>query len=77
MNTFEDVIGVVKSVGDLQTFQARSTGKELKKKEVVIVDQSQKAVSKRMRKLKKIIDTKCLLNHLLILAHCIFIKTRY
>ncbi|XP_056629805.1 replication protein A 70 kDa DNA-binding subunit [Diorhabda sublineata] len=44
-NTLVDVIGVVKNVGELQTFQARSTGKELKKKEVVLVDQSQTAIN--------------------------------
>lgn len=44
-NALVDVIGVVKNVGELQTFQARSTGKELKKKEVVLVDQSQTAIN--------------------------------
>lgn len=42
---FQDVIGVVKSVGELQTFQSKYTGRELKKKELMLVDQSQKAVS--------------------------------
>ncbi|KAJ8958164.1 hypothetical protein NQ318_006103 [Aromia moschata] len=40
-----DVIGVVKNVGDLQTFQAKTTGRELKKKEAVLVDQSNTAIN--------------------------------
>ncbi|KAL1494983.1 hypothetical protein ABEB36_010479 [Hypothenemus hampei] len=40
-----DVIGVVTSVGDLQTFQARTTGRELKKKEVQLVDQSNTTIT--------------------------------
>ncbi|XP_018574321.1 replication protein A 70 kDa DNA-binding subunit [Anoplophora glabripennis] len=44
-NTMVDVIGVVKSVSDLQTFQARSTGREMKKKEVLLVDQTNTAVT--------------------------------
>lgn len=39
------MIGVVKSIGELQTFKAKNTGRELKKKELMLVDQSQKAVS--------------------------------
>ncbi|KAG5891263.1 hypothetical protein JTB14_019670 [Gonioctena quinquepunctata] len=45
VNSLIDVMGVAKSVGELQTFQARSTGRELKKKEVVLVDQSKTAVT--------------------------------
>lgn len=41
----EDVIGVCKSTSDLQMFQARSTGREMKKRELTIVDQSDNAVS--------------------------------
>ncbi|CAG9818455.1 unnamed protein product [Phaedon cochleariae] len=44
-NTIVDIIGVVKSVSDLQTFQAKSTGRELKKKDVTLVDQSKTAVA--------------------------------
>ncbi|KAF7265349.1 hypothetical protein GWI33_021238 [Rhynchophorus ferrugineus] len=40
-----DIIGVVKGVGDLQVFQARSTGREVKKKEVMLVDQSNASVT--------------------------------
>ncbi|XP_072382559.1 replication protein A 70 kDa DNA-binding subunit isoform X1 [Diabrotica undecimpunctata] len=45
VNSVVDVIGIAKSVSELQTFQARSTGRELKKKEVVLVDQSQTAIT--------------------------------
>ncbi|KAI4471655.1 replication factor a 1 rfa1 [Holotrichia oblita] len=40
-----DVIGVCKAVSDLQTFQARSTGRELKKKELTLVDHTDNAIS--------------------------------
>jgi replication factor A1 len=41
-----DIIGVCKSSGDVQTLMSRSTNRELKKREVVVVDQSNKSVSK-------------------------------
>lgn len=40
-----DICGICKDVSDIQTFQAKSTGRELKKKEVVLVDQSNNSVS--------------------------------
>ncbi|KAI4471648.1 replication factor a 1 rfa1 [Holotrichia oblita] len=43
--SFVDVIGVCKAVSDLQTFQARSTGRELKKKELTLVDHTDNAIS--------------------------------
>ncbi|GJQ76792.1 hypothetical protein Trydic_g15003 [Trypoxylus dichotomus] len=45
IGTLLDVIGVCKTVSELQTFQARSTGRELKKKEVTLVDQTDNAIS--------------------------------
>lgn len=39
------MIGVAKSTGDVTTLTARNTGKELKKREVCLVDQSNVAVS--------------------------------
>ncbi|KAJ8924906.1 hypothetical protein NQ315_001063 [Exocentrus adspersus] len=44
-NTVVDAIGIVKNIGDLQTFQARSTGRELKKRELLLVDQTNTAVT--------------------------------
>ncbi|KRT83138.1 hypothetical protein AMK59_3541, partial [Oryctes borbonicus] len=44
VGTVVDVIGVCKAESELQTFQARTTGKELKKKEVTLVDQSNNAI---------------------------------
>nr|XP_023024582.1 replication protein A 70 kDa DNA-binding subunit-like [Leptinotarsa decemlineata] len=44
-NSLIDVVGVTKSVEELQTFQARSTGRELKKKEVLLVDQSKTGIT--------------------------------
>lgn len=41
---FIDVIGICQSASELQTFMARSTGRELKKKEVTLIDQSKTAV---------------------------------
>lgn len=35
-----DVIGVCREVGDLQAFTAKSTGKELKKRDITLVDNS-------------------------------------
>ncbi|CAG9864560.1 unnamed protein product [Phyllotreta striolata] len=40
VGTIIDAIGVVKSVGELITFQAKSTQRELKKKDVTLIDQS-------------------------------------
>lgn len=40
-----DVIGVAKSCGDLQTLIARATGKELKKREITIVDNSNASIT--------------------------------
>lgn len=41
---FSDIIGVVKSVGDIFQFTAKTTNKELKKREVTLVDRSNTAV---------------------------------
>ncbi|KAI4471650.1 replication factor a 1 rfa1 [Holotrichia oblita] len=43
--SFVDVIGVCKAVSDLQTVQARSTGREVKKKELTLVDHTDNAIS--------------------------------
>ncbi|KAK4876505.1 hypothetical protein RN001_009011 [Aquatica leii] len=40
VGTLIDVIGICKTTSDVQTFQARSTGRELKKREVTVIDQS-------------------------------------
>lgn len=40
-----DVIGVSKSAGDVLTFQSKSTGRELKKREVTLVDRTNSSVS--------------------------------
>ena len=40
-----DVIGVCKSFGDCQSLTARSSGKEFKKRELTLVDQSAREVS--------------------------------
>lgn len=40
-----DVIGVAKAVGDVQTFQAKSTGREMKKREIQLLDPSNTTVS--------------------------------
>lgn len=40
-----DIIGVCKEVGDLNTFTARTTGRELKKRDITLVDQSNAAVT--------------------------------
>lgn len=39
-NDLMDVLGVVKSTGDLQVLTSRTTGKELKKKDINLVDES-------------------------------------
>ncbi|RNA32148.1 replication A 70 kDa DNA-binding subunit [Brachionus plicatilis] len=44
-NDFVDVIGVVKSVGDCMTIVTKSTNKELKKRELSIVDNSECAIT--------------------------------
>ncbi|PSN38056.1 Replication protein A 70 kDa DNA-binding subunit [Blattella germanica] len=44
INSLIDVIGVCKSTGDLQTLTARTTNRELKKRELTIVDESNLAV---------------------------------
>jgi len=44
-NALVDVIGVCKSSGEVQTLISRNTNRELKKREVVIVDQSNTAVA--------------------------------
>jgi len=38
------VIAVVKSVGDLQSFTARSSGKDVQKREVTLVDTSNASI---------------------------------
>nr|CAD7429216.1 unnamed protein product [Timema monikensis] len=43
--SFVDVIGVCKNVGDVVTFTARTTNKELKKRDITLVDQSNTSVS--------------------------------
>jgi len=43
-NSVIDVIAIVKAVGELQTFTARSTGKELQKREITLVDMSNAGV---------------------------------
>nr|XP_029715889.1 replication protein A 70 kDa DNA-binding subunit-like [Aedes albopictus] len=43
-NAIIDVIGVCKEAGDVIQFTARSTGRELKKREVILVDKSNVAV---------------------------------
>ncbi|KAL0270274.1 UNVERIFIED_CONTAM: hypothetical protein PYX00_007739 [Menopon gallinae] len=40
-----DVIGVAKSAGEVQTLVARSTGKELKKREVILVEPSKSSIA--------------------------------
>lgn len=45
VDTLIDIIGICKSTSDLQTFQARSTGRELKKREVTLVDQSNSGIA--------------------------------
>lgn len=40
-----DVIGVVKSCGDRTSITVKSTGKELSKREVVLVDDSNYSIS--------------------------------
>ena len=44
-NDVLDVIGVCKEFGDLATFTARSSGRELKKRELTLVDNSNASVS--------------------------------
>lgn len=44
-NTLIDVIGVCKEAGDVQTFTARATGRELKKRELTLVDKSDASVT--------------------------------
>nr|CAD7409853.1 unnamed protein product [Timema poppensis] len=43
--SFVDIIGVCKNVGDVVTFTARTTNKELKKRDITLVDQSNTSVS--------------------------------
>nr|CAD7264523.1 unnamed protein product [Timema shepardi] len=43
--SYVDVIGVCKNVGDVVTFTARTTNKELKKRDITLVDQSNTSVS--------------------------------
>lgn len=44
-DAFIDMIGVCKSAGDVQTFIARTTNKELTKRDITLVDQSKKEVN--------------------------------
>ncbi|XP_063228748.1 replication protein A 70 kDa DNA-binding subunit [Bacillus rossius redtenbacheri] len=44
-NTIVDVIGVCKSAGDVNTFVARTTNREVKKRDITLVDQSNTAVT--------------------------------
>ncbi|KAF2878996.1 hypothetical protein ILUMI_27178 [Ignelater luminosus] len=43
--TIVDVIGICKSVSEIFTFTARATGRELKKRELTLVDQSNSGIS--------------------------------
>ncbi|KAF2901892.1 hypothetical protein ILUMI_04293 [Ignelater luminosus] len=43
--TIVDVIGICKSVSEVLTFTARSSGRELKKRELILVDQSNSGIS--------------------------------
>ncbi|KAB0796289.1 hypothetical protein PPYR_10350 [Photinus pyralis] len=45
VDTMIDVIGVCKSASDVQMFQARSTGRDLKKRELTLVDQSNNSIA--------------------------------
>lgn len=45
VNTLIDVIGVCKNASDLQMFQAKSTGRDLKKREITLVDQSSNSIA--------------------------------
>jgi hypothetical protein len=47
--TVSDLIGVCKSSSEVQTLIARNTNRELKKREVTLVDQSNTSVSKLFR----------------------------
>lgn len=44
LKNFVDVIGVCKSASELLIFTARTTGKDMKRREVTLVDQSNSAV---------------------------------
>lgn len=44
-DSFVDVLGIVKSCGDVQNLVARSTGRELKKRDIVLVDRSNVAIT--------------------------------
>ncbi|XP_017771674.1 PREDICTED: replication protein A 70 kDa DNA-binding subunit [Nicrophorus vespilloides] len=45
VGTIVDCIGIVKQASDVQTFTAKSSGRELKKRELIIVDPSKASVS--------------------------------
>lgn len=45
VNSFIDIIGVCKSCSDVVTIQARSTGREMKKRELNLVDQSNTGIT--------------------------------
>jgi replication factor A1 len=45
MKVLKDVIGVVKSTSDVTTITVKSTGKELAKREICIVDDSNCAIN--------------------------------
>ncbi|KAF5300828.1 hypothetical protein FQA39_LY10950 [Lamprigera yunnana] len=45
VSTLIDVIGICKSTSDVVTFQAKTTGRELKKREVSLVDQSNNGIA--------------------------------
>ncbi|XP_031638224.1 replication protein A 70 kDa DNA-binding subunit-like [Contarinia nasturtii] len=44
-NTIVDVIGVCRQIGELQAFTAKSTGKELKKRDIILVDNTDASVN--------------------------------
>jgi replication factor A1 len=43
--SFKDIIGIVKSVGELSNIVVKSTGKDLLKREIQIVDDSNCAIN--------------------------------
>lgn len=47
VNTMIDTIGVCKTTGDVFTFQSKSSGRELKKREITLVDRTNSSVSSK------------------------------
>ena len=65
-----DVIGVVKSTGDISTIVARATGKELTKRDVTLVDDSACSISCTLWG-KQVIFFNYLINYRNALYYCI------